>query len=37
MDGLLSLARLALQGSALFLIFTGNAPAWFAKPASPPN
>jgi hypothetical protein len=33
----LNLARLALQGLALVLIFTGNARPWFAEPvASPP-
>jgi hypothetical protein len=35
-EGGLSVVQLALQGVALVLVFTGNARAWFAKPAAAP-
>ena len=36
LDGGLNAARLVLQALALVLIFTGNARAWFARPAAAP-
>lgn len=33
-DGMLNVLRLALQGIAFVLVYTGNARAWFARPTT---